>query len=632
MPLKRAGTNGLLSEIKAPPGFSVTLFAQPPEIRYPTCLAAAPSGELFVGVDENGSLDARPGRGKIVRCIDRDGDGKADQFNVFATMDSPRGVIVDAGKLYVLHPPDLSVYHDDNGDGVADRSETLVRGIGFDLNFRGADHTTNGIRIGIDGYIYIAVGDYGFIKAVGKDGASFSNRGGGIVRVLTDGSGLELVSRGQRNIYDVAIDPYMNLFTRDNTNDGDGWDVRLSHVVATGHMGYPSLFKNFADETVPPLADYGGGSPTGSIYMDEPGLGVHGDALYTCEWGREGVFRHPLEPQGASFKAGQVPFVMLPRPTDIDIDGQSRIYISSWRGATFNYVGPRVGYVIRLTRSGMVQPPFPDIKKASDSKLASYLDTDSQVLRLAAQREILGRGNRPRVVESLKSIVESDSRPSSRVAALFTFELLLKHDAIATLMKWCQDPALREFALRALADRAADAASVPAKPFVDALTDKNPRVRLQAAIGLGRLHKIAAAAALVAMTADDDRLVAHVAVKALVKLNAVSACLAALRAQPGKAAAGAGAGPARDVRRARPSTAWLQSWHTLATMPRGDSRFALSAGSTTVKPTTRATGGQRAPTRAARITNRSGGNIRQGSKRPSTERWKRPARPWLRAS
>ncbi len=65
-PLRRAGNDGLLGEIRAPAGFNVTLFAQPPDISYPTCLAAAPNGEVYVGVDENGSLDAearpRPGR------------------------------------------------------------------------------------------------------------------------------------------------------------------------------------------------------------------------------------------------------------------------------------------------------------------------------------------------------------------------------------------------------------------------------------------------------------------------------------------------------------------------------------------------------------------------------------------
>src|SRR4051812_7125664 len=155
---------GLLSGIKMPPGFAVTLFAAPPVVHYPTCLTATPRGEVFVGIDENGNKDVKPGRGRVLRCLDEDGDGKADRIDVFAEMDSPRGLVHDAGTLYVLHPPDLTAYHDDDGDGKADRSETLVRGIGRDLSFRGADHTTNGIQLGIDGWLYVAVGDYGFLE------------------------------------------------------------------------------------------------------------------------------------------------------------------------------------------------------------------------------------------------------------------------------------------------------------------------------------------------------------------------------------------------------------------------------------------------------------------------------------
>ena len=546
--LRRAGPDGLLSEVKAPEGFQVTLFARPPDIRYPTCLAAAPTGEVFVGVDENGSLDARPGRGRVVRCIDSDGDGQADRFNVFAKMDSPRGIIFDAGTLYVLHPPDLTAYHDDNGDGVADRSETLVKGIGFNLKFRGADHTTNGIRLGIDGYIYVAVGDYGFIKAEGKDGTAFPFRGGGVVRVRTDGTGLEVVSRGQRNIYDVAIDPYLDLFTRDNTNDGDGWDVRLSHVVPTGHLGYPSLFKNFVDEIVQPLADYGGGSPTGALYLQEPGFPEpYGDTLYTCEWGREAIFRHPLQRKGAGFTVGQEPFVTLPRPTDIDVDGQSQIFISSWRGATFTYAGPNVGYVIRVNRPRATRPVFRDLKTASDDALMVILVDRSQVLRLAAQREILRRGNRPAFAKGLEFLARSPTPLASRVAAIFTLEQLLGRDSITTLVNLAEDANIREFALHALSDRKADAAHIPAGPFVAALTDPNPRVRLQAVVGLGRLGKVEAAPAIVARTADDDPLVTHVAVKALVALNAVDACLTALDPSSPKRAPGAARAAPGDV-------------------------------------------------------------------------------------
>ncbi len=609
--LRRAGPDGLLGEVRIPDGFRATLFARPPDVRYPTCLAAAPTGEVFVGVNENGSLDAKPGRGRVVRCIDEDDDGKADRFNVFAAMDSPRGLVWDAGTLYVLHPPDLTAYHDDNGDGKADRSETLVKGLGFDLKFRGADHTTNGIRLGIDGYLYVAVGDYGFIKAVGKDGATLSYRGGGVVRVRTDGTGLEPVSRGQRNIYDVAIDPYMNLFTRDNTNDGDGWDVRLSHVVPTGHLGYPSLFKNFAGEFIRPMADYGGGSPTGSLYLQEPGLPApYGDALYTCEWGREGVFRHPLEPAGAGFKAGQEPFVMLPRPTDIDVNGQSRIFISSWRGASFTYAGPNVGYVIRVTGpvrgkapsgtafqamgsrgtafqavgsrgtafqavgsrgtafqavgiqhgqdaratladhglEGRATPADHGLegratqKAATDAQLVEYLASPGQVLRLAAQRAILRRGNRAAFATKLEAMARADGPMAPRVAAIFTLEQLLGPGSIPVLVKLAGDPKVREFALLALSDRKEDAARIPAAPFIDAMTDADPRVRLRAVVGLGRLGKVEAARGIVARTADDDPLVAHVAVKALVALNEVNAALAALdpatpRLAPGAARA-----------------------------------------------------------------------------------------------
>ena len=135
----------------------------------------------------------------------------------------------------------------------------------------------------------------------------------------------------------------MNLFTRDNTNDGGGWDVRLSHVVPTGQLRLSRrCSSSFPDEIVQPLADYGGGSPCGSLYLQEPGFPAgFGDTLYTCEWGRGGVFRHPLEPHGAGFKAGQETFVEMPRPTDMDVDGRGRIYVSSWQGRRLHLLAAR---------------------------------------------------------------------------------------------------------------------------------------------------------------------------------------------------------------------------------------------------------------------------------------------------
>ena len=256
--------------VTAPEGFNLTVFAKPPLVNYPVCLTAASTGELFVGIDEQGSLGKQKGRGRVVRCLDTNGDGKADQVNTFAKMDHPRGLIYDNGQLWVLHPPYLTLYEDTNNDGVADKEDQLISGISTDyVSKRGADHTTNGIRMGIDGWIYIAVGDFGFYKAIGKDGRKLSRRGGGIVRVRPDGTEMEIYNWGQRNILDACIDPYLNIFTRDNTNDGGGWDIRFSHIIQTSEYGYPSWYKNFSDEIMPALADYGGGSGCGGMFYHD---------------------------------------------------------------------------------------------------------------------------------------------------------------------------------------------------------------------------------------------------------------------------------------------------------------------------------------------------------------------------
>ena len=529
---KPVDDKAILRGLKAPSGFELTAFASPPEVRYPTCLAASPEGEVFVGCDENSSLDAKANRGRVVRCVDTNGDGTADKFNVFASMDSPRGLVWDAGTLYVLHPPLLSAYVDTDGDGTADRSDVLVKGIGFDLKFRGADHTTNGIRLGIDGYLYIAVGDYGFIKAEGKDGASHQLLGGGIARVKLDGTGLEIVSRGQRNIYDVAIDPSMNLFTRDNTNDGDGWDVRLSHVVPTGHYGYPSLFKRFPDEHLAPLADYGGGSPCGSLYLQDAALPApFGDMLYTCEWGRGGVFMHPLEPAGASFRARQEMFLEIPRPTDMDIDGLGHLYVSSWRDGGFNYSKPDIGYVVRLAVKDAKPAKFPNLKAANDEQLVGFIGSGgSAVLRLAAQRELLRRGIKPMVARLLLTRAESPqlSLPG-RVAALFTLGQRAGDQTVLDLAVLALSrPEIREFAIKAVGDHGKAVSSNLANTLCRFLDDPNPRVRLQVVTAIGRFGQVDKAPLLLPLTADPDPLVAHVAVKALVALDAPAVCIEAL--------------------------------------------------------------------------------------------------------
>ncbi|QOV89178.1 DUF7133 domain-containing protein [Humisphaera borealis] len=529
---KKAGNDAppTPESVKAPAGWDVKIFGAPPEVNYCTTICATITGDVFVGIDEQGSLGKEAGRGRVVRMRDLDGDGKADDIVTFAKMDHPRGVWADGKDVYVLHPPTLTKYTDENGDGISDKSEVLIKGIANEQiqAGRGADHTTNGFAVGPDGWIYIAMGDFGTPKATGKDGTELQMHGGGVVRIRLDGTGLEKYSFGQRNIYDVAVDPFMNVFTRDNTNDGGGWNVRLSYIVPSGNYGYPRMFMRFGDEIIQPLNDFGGGSPCGSLFVDEPSLPPIANGLLTVEWGASKVWKHPLTPQSAGYgPSSQEQFLGLSRPTDIDYDGRGNFFVASWANGSFSYSGANVGFVGRVSPTGYKAAVLPDVARAADDDLVKLLMSPSMKLREAAQREAVRRGTKPATIEGLKALVTGKGLLQGRVAAMLTLKQIAGDNANAFLATAAADLDIRELALRALADKKNDP-TAPLPPFIAGCKDANPRVRLISAWGLGRLGRAEGASALVPLTGDADPLIRHVAITALVELKAADVCLDAV--------------------------------------------------------------------------------------------------------
>ena len=88
---------------------------------------------------------------------------------------------------------------------------------------------------------------------------------------------------------EVAVSPLLDGFARDNTNDGGGWDVRFHHFTGLEDHGYPRLFKYFANEIIPPLADYGGGFRLCAAWIDEPGIPASwNNAPFTADWASDG--------------------------------------------------------------------------------------------------------------------------------------------------------------------------------------------------------------------------------------------------------------------------------------------------------------------------------------------------------
>jgi putative membrane-bound dehydrogenase-like protein len=513
----------LLKEVRIPEGFAATIFAKPPEVNYPVFVSAAVDGTVYVSSDRNGSLDRAQHRGRVLRVRDTDGDGHADEVKQFVPdVDSPRGLVWDRDRLYLLHPPHLSVYFDRNGDGIADEEKILVKNIAFGFKDRPADHSSNGLELGVDGWIYCAIGDFGFMEAEGTDGRKLQLRGGGVVRVRPDGTGLELFSHGTRNILEVAVSPLLDTFARDNTNDGDGWDIRFHHFVGGSEHGYPSLFKNFKGEFIEPLADYGGGSGCGALFLSEPGFPAgYNDCVYTADWGREWVYRHHPVAQGATFKIDQSEFVRAPRVTDLDVDGSSHLYVASWKGASFTYVGENVGFLVQLKPNGYTPELLPDFGKADPKALIALLDSPSHRRRLEAQRELILRGLDSAAVRALETVAATKAKNlPTRVAALFALKQAQGKLAARTLVKLANDSALRPFAIRALTDRLDEIDPQFNQPILHGLADPDPKVRRESSFALARLGDRKLSQNLIPLLNDADPIVAHSAVQALKKLDA----------------------------------------------------------------------------------------------------------------
>ncbi|WP_026957055.1 DUF7133 domain-containing protein [Algoriphagus vanfongensis] len=545
-----------------------TELAGPDLVPSPAALAVSANGEVFVGVDMIGSLGKEPGKGSIVKLVDSDNDGQLDAHTTFAMADNPRGIIAMRDQVFVLHTVfnpetgiasgmDLVVFEDKDQDGVADGpSKPLIKNICSlePLTSRGTDHATNGIRMGIDGWIYIAVGDFGFHEAEDRTGKKMTMLGGGIVRVRPDGTGMEIYAHGTRNIYDVAIDPFMNIYTRGNTNDGGGWNVRFIHYTQSGEYGYPNYFKHFTNETIPALIDVGGGSGTGSYFMDDsrwPEKYNHTPMM--ADWGKSQLYIHRVTMDGPGFTQSMEEFIKIPQITDIDLDASGRMYLAAWDGA--GYKGsPEKGYVVKVEPKGFVYEPAIDFGSASLEELAGQLKASNSVSRLAAQQELLARFP-AEAGDAALAIAQDQTLPlENRVAAIYTYAQATCQDGQSELLKLAEEDKIREFALRALTDRKTCLDGLSIDPFEEGVTDPNDRVKSAAIVALGRIGNPDAAETLLSVavpssfvepekgtegphaTPNSAIILPHIAVQSLVQIGAVDAAVEAIGSDESKIA------------------------------------------------------------------------------------------------
>ena len=326
-----------------PPGFKCELLFQPPEIEHPCVVTCDDDGNLFVGEDP---MDMRgPTTKEIDRVILFRWDKKTGRpiRTVFCDhLSAVFGLIWHDGALYVMHAPHYTMFKDTKGTGVADVRKELADGFGPPPGIYGFnDHIVTGTKLGMDGLVYVSVGDKGIPKATGSDGSTITMEGGGVVRMTLDGKHLEIYSTGTRNHLDPAMDQFDNVFTYDNTDDGLGWNTRFSYHMETGYYGYPYDYHPHPERHLPLLADHGGGAPVGAaLYREAAWPKKYQNTNFACEWGKGKVQRFTVTKKGASFESQMEDFLVNDgsgelRPLDTDFSPDGKImYVADW-----NYSG-----------------------------------------------------------------------------------------------------------------------------------------------------------------------------------------------------------------------------------------------------------------------------------------------------
>ena len=364
--------HGLLPS--APAGFEVSVVAQDPDIAFPTVIAPAPPladgrGILYVAEDNyNGTVEAPGARGDLDRVLRLELDpasGKMLRATEFARgFGSIQGLCWVSGRLLVAAAPEVVSLRDTNDDGVADEREAILTDCGpAPALFGLRHHLPSGLERAVDGRVVSRSATTAAAPRIASASGSCSR--GRIVAFRAR----RPRARGLHPRAAQHPPPQRGewgMVPRDNTNDGDGWDSRLFHLIPGGDYGYPFLFKRHPDEVLKPIGEYGGGSSTGNtIYREATFPKEYWGRLFAADWGSARSHAIRLEANGATFTPRVERFLQQKeggvrdfRPTGMAVDARGDLLVADWARDGWAE-SPRVGRILRVRATGAAPPPIP---------------------------------------------------------------------------------------------------------------------------------------------------------------------------------------------------------------------------------------------------------------------------------
>ncbi len=140
------------------PGVQVVLAASEPLIRDPVAFDWDHRGRLWVVEMGDYPLANGPNHGRVRILEDVDGDYRYDTAVTFLdNLQYPSGIQCWQDGVIITMAPQIFYAEDTTGDGIADVREALYQGFAEGNQ----QHRVNGLRWGLDGWLYLANGDSG---------------------------------------------------------------------------------------------------------------------------------------------------------------------------------------------------------------------------------------------------------------------------------------------------------------------------------------------------------------------------------------------------------------------------------------------------------------------------------------
>ena len=264
-----------------PEGYELKRVAASPLVRRPIHMCFDVQGVLYV-TDSSGNTDRAPlqlkdPQHRVLRLVDRDGDGVFDESTVFAEkLPFPEGILVHNDAIYVGAPPHIWKLRDTDGDHVADE-----RTVWFDGgSIEGCGNDMHGPYLGPDGFFYWCKGAFAPQAHLLSNGQTLKSQAAHIYRARPDGSQLEVViSGGMNNPVGVAFSEIGERFL-----SGTFFDLsRPGRRDGILHAVYGGMYGKKHDRVLTPHPN------TGDLLPILGAIGAcctfgHRDAAPPCPW------------------------------------------------------------------------------------------------------------------------------------------------------------------------------------------------------------------------------------------------------------------------------------------------------------------------------------------------------------